>query len=351
MRYIGSKVAALPTLAKIIAQRAPDARSLCDPFAGTCTVARHFKRSGLRIVTGDVLQLSFMFQTATVGLNREPHFTSLFSSGAVKRLSDRTTYQAVLDHLIALIGREGYITEHFSPAGDAKRLFFTLDNAMRIDAIRETIAEWSEAGLLTLNERSFLVAALIDAADKVANTAGTYFAHLKRFSRKAAKRIDLVPLPISNNGLTNTCNLIDARELVATCDADILYLDPPYNERDYTGYYHLPETLARWDRPTPGGQSGSPKPPRNQRSDFCSPPRADAALEQVVTRNRSRYILVHCTPNGLISHRRILMMLNNCGHTRFEDLRVRAYVTHVHAGERPLATHRIYWCRRENGAV
>jgi adenine-specific DNA-methyltransferase len=351
MRYIGSKVATLPTLAKIIGQRAPQARSLCDPFAGTCTVARHFKRLGYRIVTGDVLQLSFAFQVATVGLNREPHFTSLFTSGAVSGRNGRTTYQAVLDHLNALFGRKGYVTENFSPAGDAGRLFFTVENAMRIDAIREAIAEWSKAGLLTLNEQSFLIAALIDSADKVANTAGTYFAHLKQVSRKAAKRIDLVPLPILNNGFANTCNLVDARELVTNCEADILYLDPPYNERDYTGYYHLPETLARWDRPTPGGRSGVPKPSRGQRSDFCSPPRAEAALEEVVRRSRSRYILVHYTPDGLISHRRILTMLNNCGRTRFEDVLVRAYASHALQGERPVTTHRIYWCRREDRTV
>jgi adenine-specific DNA-methyltransferase len=351
MRYIGSKVATLAKLSEIIARRAPDARSFCDPFAGTCTVARHFKRLGLKIVTGDVLQLSFAFQTATIGLNREPRFTSVLASGVARREKDQTANQAVFAHLNALPGRRGYITRHFSTAGGAKRLFFTVDNAMRIDAIREAIAEWNNAKMLTSKEQLFLLAALIDGADKVANTAGTYWAHLKRLSRKAAKRINVVPLPISDNGVTNTCNLMDARELVATSDADILYLDPPYNEREYSGYYHLPETLARWDSPTPSGRSGVPKSPRGQRSDFCNPSLAESALEEVVRRTKCRYILVHYTPNGLVPHRRILSMLNSLGRTRFEDLPVRAYATHACHGNQPVMIHRIYWCRREDGAA
>jgi adenine-specific DNA-methyltransferase len=309
MRYIGSKVAVLPKLAEIIRHNAPDARSLCDPFAGTCTVARHFKNLGLRVVTGDVLQLSFAFQIATVGLNREPRFARLLDSGTVYRRKGQSACQAVFHHLNALPGKKGYVTRHFSPAGKARRLFFTVNNAMRIDVTRETIAEWADLGLLTPKERVFVLAALIDAADKVANTAGTYWAYLKRFSREAAKRISLLPLPVSSNGFANSCNLMDARALTANTDADILYLDPPYNEREYSGYYHFPETLARGDKPVPNGRSGAPHPSARQHSDFCSSSLAESALEALITRATCRYILVHYTLNGLVPHRQILRML------------------------------------------
>src|SRR5450755_3541864 len=77
MRYIGSKTSTLPWLTAFVAKHAPDARSLCDPFAGTCTVARAFKRAGFRVVTGDVLDLSHAIQVATVGLNAVPAFSRL----------------------------------------------------------------------------------------------------------------------------------------------------------------------------------------------------------------------------------------------------------------------------------
>ncbi|WP_204273992.1 DNA adenine methylase, partial [Stenotrophomonas maltophilia] len=69
-------------------------------------------------------------------------------------------------------------------------------------------------------------------ADKVANTAGTYYAFLKAFDRKALKPIVLEPLPISNNGFENSCHLLDAQQVSGATEADILYLDPPYNVRD-----------------------------------------------------------------------------------------------------------------------
>jgi adenine-specific DNA-methyltransferase len=109
---------------------------------------------------------------------------------------------------------------------------------MRIDAIRDTIAEWSAARLLSATEQGLLIAALIEAADKVANTAGTYFAYLKQIYRKAAKPLSLLPFQLSNNGYANSCNLIDARDLVTACHADILYLDPPYNERKAQGAWY-----------------------------------------------------------------------------------------------------------------
>jgi adenine-specific DNA-methyltransferase len=347
MRYIGSKVSTLPRLAEMVKERAPEAHSLCDPFAGTCTVARQFKRIGLSVTTGDLLKLSYVFQLATVRLNRVPRFATLLNSGILARESDDPGNVRIFRHLNILKGHRGYVTRHFSEASDAQRLFFTLENAMRIDAIRTTIAAWRDARLVSETEEAYLLAALIDATDKVANTAGTYFAHLKRFSRKSLKDIWLVAPPVIDNRMTNTCHLSEASDLVSRCTADILYLDPPYNRRDYSGYYHLPETLARGEHPRPSGKSGIPTHTR-QLSDFCSPPRATAALENVVRRARARYIIVHYTPHGLIPHERIMTMLNDRGRTTFEDLPVRAYSATPNMGHRTV-THRIYWCEGIKG--
>jgi adenine-specific DNA-methyltransferase len=117
MRYIGSKAVVANVIAEIVGRRASEARSLCDPFAGTRTIARHFKRLGYRVVTGDVLHLSFAFQTATIGLNRTPRFGSLFSADLIRKPPNSTAQQAVFEHLNAMAGRRGYITEHFSLLG------------------------------------------------------------------------------------------------------------------------------------------------------------------------------------------------------------------------------------------
>src|SRR5882762_10397411 len=109
MRYIGSKVSTLPKLSQIVAQRAPDARTLCDPFAGTCTVARHFKQMGFGITTGDLLRLSHVFQLTTIRLNQHPLFERLIDTGIIACTRDQSGSAAVLKHLNNLKGRPGYV--------------------------------------------------------------------------------------------------------------------------------------------------------------------------------------------------------------------------------------------------
>jgi adenine-specific DNA-methyltransferase len=262
---------------------------------------------------------------------------------------DCTIAEAAIRHLGALPGKAEYLTEHFSPAGGPGRLFFTVENAMRADAARSEIRRWFDAGLISEVEEAFLLASLIEAADQVANTAGTYLAHLKTFTRKALKPIRLTVPPITDNRLRNICNRMDARDLSACTQADVLYLDPPYNQRDYAAYYHLPETLARGDAPSPAGKSGAPRPPREKRSDFCSPPRAVGALKEVVRRAQSRYIIVHYAADGLIGSTEIMNILQARGPTTFQDFRVRAYSA-TKGGGPSVATHRIYWCECQGSA-
>ena len=98
----------------------------------------------------------------------------------------------------------------------------------------------------------------------------------------------------------NSASLADARDLAKTWRVDILYLDPPYNERDYSGYYHLPETLAIWDKPKIAGLAVYCTKP-NLVQIFCSPDRAAEALQQLIQNARAKYILLHYTSKGLVS--------------------------------------------------
>ena len=341
MRYIGSKASTVGWLTSFVARRAPEARSLCDPFAGTCTVSRAFKRKGFRVVTGDVLTLSHTIQVATVGLNVRPRFSGLATRSEIASRAERMVSDRVFSHLNGLRGRRLFISDNFSAS--AGRLFFTDANAAKIDAIRERIAEWSQAGAITAKEEAYLLAALLFATDKVANTAGTYYAHLKELSRKAAKGIELAPFDLTDNHATNRCLLAEACEVAATNATDVLYLDPPYNERDYGGYYHLPESIVRNDRPAPGGVSGAPMVRRTEKSDFCRPGHAEAAFERLVENAKARYILVHYTTTGLIGHRAIMAALRDRGPVSHRDLPVRAYSTASDGVG--TALNRIYWCK------
>jgi adenine-specific DNA-methyltransferase len=345
MRYIGSKKATLPVIQSIIAAHAPNAASLCDPFAGTCTVARHFKGLGLRVETGDLLWGSYTFQLATIALNREPSFAQLLSilgrNDAERPVGPAA--ETVLSWLACITPKTGYMTENFSEVGASGRWFFTRESANQIDAIREQIAAWRDEGLVDEMEEAYLLACLLDAADRVANTAGTYMAHLKSWGRKALRPLELRPIQIVDNRAQNRCSRADARQTAAT-DVDVLYLDPPYNTRDYSFYYHLPETLVLWDGVTATGKSGVPVTRRHPISDFCVRARAATALRELLDSARADFIVVHYAADGLIRHDEIVSMLEYRGKVGFEDLQVRSYSS-KNGGDQAKAHHRIYWCR------
>jgi len=342
MRYIGSKVSTLPWIAQLIEERAPSAHSVCDPFAGTCTVARHFKARGMRVVTGDLLKVSHVLQIATLGFDTPPSFAALMASGEIRDDSGVHPADAVLSRLQELRTPGGYFEEEFSAAGPAGRMFFSDENARRIDAASAGIASWQQLGLLDEREEAWLRAALILAADRVANTAGTYYAHLKSLGRKALKPLTLRCPPVTAAGSSGGCHNADALEVVTRSHTDVLYLDPPYNERDYARYYHLPDTLARGDAPAASGRSGVPYR-QNAASSFYRTAQAGDALSQICAAANARYILVHYTTDGIISHDRIVDSLRCRGEVRFEDRRVRAYSSDRAGGTRE-AWHRIYWC-------
>lgn len=347
MRYIGSKAATLPAIQSIIETHASGATSLCDPFAGICTVARHFKRLGMRVETGDLLWGSYMFQLATIALNEMPTFDRLTPTLELEASNEScaailSAAQKVLAWLERSPGRPGFVTAGFSDAEGSGRRFFTQENAARIDAVRVQIAKWRDDGLIDMLEEAYLLACLLDAADRVANTAGTYMAHLKSWSRKALKPLQLRAIPIVNNHAQNCCSRTDARETAKT-NVDVLYLDPPYNTRDYSFYYHLPETLVLWDGATPTGKSGVPATRRHQISDFCVRRRASSALDELLGQSSAKFVVIHYAADGLIRHDEILDMLNGRGKAQFADLKVRSYNSRVREADIK-AHHRIYWC-------
>jgi adenine-specific DNA-methyltransferase len=133
------------------------------------------------------------------------------------------------------------------------RMYFTLDGARRIDAIRHQLHEWRARGVLTDDEFYVLLAALLEGADAVANTAGVYAAYIKQWQSNALRAVELrlpplTPRSVAARGRTRSCEayLGDVSTLARQLGHfDLLYLDPPYNTRQYSGYYHVPELIAR----------------------------------------------------------------------------------------------------------
>ena len=142
-------------------------------------------------------------------------------------------------------GKSGFVSEEYSENGKSERLYFSEDNGKKIDAIRQEIEKWKSSQKINENQYYFLLCSLLEAADKVANTASVYGAFLKQIKKSAQKKLELVP---SNFEITENQHEVyneDANELIKKIEGDILYLDPPYNARQYGANYHLLNTIAK----------------------------------------------------------------------------------------------------------
>jgi len=232
MRYIGNKTRLLSFILRTLERERIPVGSVHDAFAGTASVSRALKAEGWRVYSSDLLMSSYVFQRAYVVAD---------SAGpALKEMGAE---------LSALSAKPGFVSQHFSPAGgsvSAGRMYFTPENAGRIDASRETLESWRKERGLGDDDYYLLLAAIIEGADRVANTAGVYASYMKRWQPNARRAFAIDPeLPVKGSKPAQAY-LMDATEAArAVGEVDLLYIDPPYNSRQYVAYYHIPEILAR----------------------------------------------------------------------------------------------------------
>ena len=149
---------------------------------------------------------------------------------------------------------KGFVYQNYSPnpSADHQRKYFTNQNAEIIDGIRIQIQEWFDNDDITEKEYIHLIAILIETTSLFSNIPGTYGAFLQKWDSRALKKLklneDIHKNLLSHSNNNHTYN-DDIRNIISDIDADILYLDPPYNERDYSSYYHVLETISKYDNP------------------------------------------------------------------------------------------------------
>jgi adenine-specific DNA-methyltransferase len=240
MRYIGNKTRLLPFILRVLEDSGIKVGSAHDAFAGTASVSRALKAVGWRVHSSDLLMSSYVFQRAYV-----------VAEGVDGDIEERA------QELSKLEPSEGFMTRHFSPGavkgGTSGRMYFTPENAGRIDAAREELERWRARGSITEDGYYILLAAIIEGADRVANTAGVYASYMKRWQPNARRAFEVVADKPLRGAEPATAELMDATESAQRLgEVDLLYVDPPYNSRQYVAYYHIPEILARgWSESSP----------------------------------------------------------------------------------------------------
>ncbi|MGE0886058.1 MAG: DNA adenine methylase [Blastocatellales bacterium] len=316
MNYIGSKYSLLPFLEKVWREvQEGDEQTACDIFAGTGAVGRMFKRLGLRVIANDLQGYAYVLNRAYLAIDHQPDFINLRQhySREIKRenLPFPDSVEPLLAFISNLSGVKGFIADNYGP--DGNRFYYSTENAERADAIRQAIETWRRQALINEDEYFYLLASLLEAIDERANTASVYGAFLKKFKKSALRRLELRPLELSNH--VTGCQVFncDANDLIRQIECDVLYLDPPYNHRQYGANYHVLETIAAYDSPQLAGVTGMRD---YTRSRYCQSKQAAEALEDLIVNARTRHILLSYNDEGVMNLEEIKRILSLRGEPR-----------------------------------
>ena len=227
-RYLGSKTKLLSFIHETIEKEALKFDSVLDLFAGTGAVADSFNDGTHKIIVNDILECNRCVYNAFFG----------------KQKIDEVNLFKLIDGYNAKEAKEkNYFSENYSDT------FFSEKNCKKIGYIRENIDYLYKEKKINEREKDYLIASLLYAMDHIANTVGHYDAF--RRGGDLSKNLIMLPLevPSLSTNKNNEIHKEDSNELVKHIKCDLVYIDPPYNSRQYCDAYHLLENVATWNKP------------------------------------------------------------------------------------------------------
>ena len=309
-RYLGNKYKLLPFITRVVNNECPDIASIADIFAGTGAVSSAFTNK--IIITNDLMYSNYICNYAWFGA--EEYNPQIIIDCVVR-------YNALTDL------ENNYMTDNFADT------YFSRDDCAKIGYIRDDIETLFQNGEINTRERAILITSLLYAMDKIANTCGHYDAYRKGV--EFDKSLELyVPMANRHNNPNNRCFNTDSNELVKTIEADLVYIDPPYNSRQYCDAYHLLENVARWEKPEVFGVAR--KMDRStMKSKYCTQS-ATEAFEQLIGDIKAKYILLSYNnmaekgndrSNAKISDQDIMRILEKKGEVKVFSESYKAFTT------------------------
>ena len=295
MNYIGSKHKLSSFIFETVTETCGNdlsQKTFCDLFAGTGIVGRNFKPHVKHVIANDVEYYSYVLNRNYIG----NHIAF--------------DYEEFINELNSLSGKKGFIFENYSEGGKAGRNYFTLDNGQKIDAIRIQIEAWKKTSKITEDQYFFLLASLLESADKVANTASVYGAYLKHIKASAAKKLVVKPAVFQQTENSHQVFQQDSNVLIKKIKGDILYLDPPYNARQYGANYHLLNTIAKYDTFVPKGKTGLRD---YYKSDWCKTGEVLKSFAELIENAQFPYIFLSYNNEGLMGQKEVQRVMERFG--------------------------------------
>ena len=324
MRYIGSKNNVLDFLENTIVDCVGSLsnRVFADLFAGTTVVSKYMKKRNCKIISNDYMAFSYIFQIAWIFNNSPPEFKNLRKVGL-------NGYENVLEYLNSFNCIEGFFYKEYSKQGSKKyshyqRNYFSEKNAKKIDSILDCLQQWKKNNLVDFIEECVLRTSLIDAVTKISNISGTYGAFLKKDDNRKYKELYLEPIEFISSDYKNESYNCDIFDIINKIQGEILYLDPPYNSRQYPPYYHILETISLDDTPQIYGKTGR-RPYKDKLSPLCIKNKALESLVFIIKKANFEHIFLSYSTEGLVPLKILFEALSKIGKTELFQKKYRRY--------------------------
>lgn len=322
-RYLGSKQKMLNFINEVVQNNVDDFETVADIFGGTGVVADLFRKQGKKIIVNDILYSNFV------------NFNTWFGN-------EKIDYDKIVS-IINELNTTAPISENYVSLNFGNK-YFSYENAKKIGAIREKIEHYD----VNEREKSFLLTSLLYAMDKVANTVGHYDAYRKKMD--TLKPIHL-RVPENNKNFQNEIYKEDANQLVKRIQADLVYIDTPYNSRQYGDAYHLLENIIEWKKPELTGVALKMIDRKHIKSNY-STSKAPETFEDLIKNIKAKYILVSYNnmakkgngrSNAKISNEEIISILEKKGTVKIFETPFKVFTT----GKTNIEDHKeiLYLCK------
>jgi adenine-specific DNA-methyltransferase len=308
LRYIGSKARIADKILTLVGQS--NEGRFFDVFSGTGVVSREAAKRGWRIRANDHLISSSIITFAQLVSRLDVPFAPFGG------------YECTVQKLNNSPLHKGFIFSEYTPSGKSQsghlRQYFSTENGMIIDGMRNQIDSWCRAGLLQPAEFKLLIADLLEAVNRVANIAGTYGCYLRYWTTASLNKLAIRPRELLPHQVPFEVSSADAFSLSAE-EGDLVYLDPPYTKRQYAAYYHVLETIAAGDAPIVEGVTGL-RPWSDKSSPFCFKRHALNALSKLCNHLAARRVFISYSSEGHIELSALKSRLGETGRIDIHEL-------------------------------
>jgi adenine-specific DNA-methyltransferase len=285
LNYIGSKKTLFNNILEVCQNNIKDMnhKNFADLFSGTGTIGYNMNKYCKKIIANDLEYYSYVINYAILKCRYNDKIKNI--------ICDMNNLNPI---------DNGLIYKNFSENENCERMFFTNENAKKCDSIRTYLNKLYNEKYINYEEFIFLLASIIVSIDKVANTSVVYGAYLKKYKKSALNRLLIKPIHTEqNNNIDNEVHNEKMEDLIIGKKYDIVYLDPPYNHRQYSGNYSPLNYIALYDENIELiGKTGLIK--NYNKSIFCSRTKIKDGFIKMIKNINCEYLILSYNNEGLL---------------------------------------------------